>query len=232
MESTLSIRLIMAMLALLLFSFQGVGEDELKYGSKVLANDVDESLALSPFYVGPEIAFVDAGITGVFDPGDPVYVNVDPSDSQVNENDLRLTPFNTFPAGTQVKIGDPDHGYTLSRFGSSGFPAAELRYFDVDGDKAYSLGDPVYLDLNPGTVNAGDIRITSYLGYEAGSRVSDAQSDSDKPTLTLPGMLCFFNANGNINNGGWGIYDYGDRIYIDTQYPFYEVTINDVRLAV
>ncbi|MBN1324047.1 MAG: hypothetical protein JW986_08665 [Methanotrichaceae archaeon] len=222
---------IIALLLLFISALPSAADDELKYGSKVLWHDVDEARPLCPFYAGPEFAFVDAGIRGIFDPEDPVYVNIDARDSQVNENDVRLTPFGSIPAGTQVRIDDPDYGYKLSRFGIMGFPAAEMRYFDVDGDMAYSLDDPVYLDIKPGVVNAGDIRINGYLGYEAGGRVRDAQADSDKPTLTLPGMLSFFNANGNINNGGWGIYDYGDLVYMDTQYPFYEVTINDVRLT-
>jgi hypothetical protein len=149
----------------------------------------------------------------------------------VSQNDVRLTPFGIFAAGSQVKPTDPDHDKQLIRFGASRYPVAELRYFDVDGGKVYSLEDPVYLDINPGTVGAGDIRITSYKDYPAGSRVRDSDVDSDKPTMTLPGMLCFYNANGNVNNGGWGFYDEGDVVYMDTQYPFYQVTVNDIRMS-
>lgn len=219
------------MLALVFVSSLFVAQGQPVYGSKVLPYESDESQSVSPFYAGPIVAFVDAGIVGVFDPGDPVYLNIDPNDNLVSENDVRLTPFRELPAGSQVRIGDPDHGYKLIRFGTSGFPAAELRYFDVDGDKAYSLEDPVYLDLNPGLVNAGDIRITSYLTYTAGGRVRDSEVDSDKNTIILPGMFSFYNANGNVNNGGWAIYDVGDRVYMDTQYPFYKVTINDIRMT-
>jgi hypothetical protein len=87
-----------------------------------------------------------------------------------------------------------------------------VRYFDVKRSKSYSLDDPVYLNINPGTVTSGDIRLTSYMGYEAGSRVRDSDLDSGKPTTILSGTLTFYNANGNINNGGWAIYDAGDMI--------------------
>lgn len=225
-------------LAILLFliSMAASAED---CGSKVQSGDFDESRALSPFNSGPEFAFIDVNNNGMFEPGDPVYINIYPADCIVSENDVRVTPFQNellYPAGSQVRATDPDHDKQLIRFATSRYPPAELRYFDMDGDKTYSIIDSVYLDLNPGTVSAGDIRISGYpldgpIIYAPGTRVRDADLDSDKPTTTLPGMLSFYNANGNINNGGWAIYDTGDVIYMDTQYPFNAVTINDIRMS-
>ena len=63
-------------------------------------------------------------------------------------------------------------------------------------------------------------------------RVRDSDLDSVKPTMILPGKLTFYNANGNINNGGWAIYDAGDSIYLATRYPFSAVTINDIRISI
>ena len=163
-------------------------------------------------------------------------ININPADGVVSENDVRVTPFGTFPAGSQVVATDPDHDKPLKMFGTYHYPAAEPRYFDVNGDKAYSIEDPVYLNLNPGIVSAGDIRITGYPvntplpGLIPGSRVRDSDSDSGKPTSTLPGMLAFYNANGNINDAGRGIYDKDDVVYIATQYPFNAITVNDIRL--
>jgi hypothetical protein len=208
----------------------------------------DEGKALSPFYVGPEFAFIDLDNNGLFepgdpgDPGDPVYLNINPADGVVSENDVRITSFPptpsaTFEAGTQVEAIDPDHDKALILFGTHHYPAAELRYFDMNGDGSYSLYDPVYLDINPGEVSAGDVRITGYPGdvplpaYPPASRVSDADPDSGKPTTTLPGMFSFYNYDGNINNGGWALYGKGDEVYLDTQYPFNVVTINDIRLS-
>ncbi len=236
--------LMVFLLALAFFSISSPAFAQFDFGSKVLPGQDDESKALSPFYVGPEFAFIDLNDNGIFEPGDPVYININPADGVVSENDVRVTDFGSdynqgmpypFTAGSQVRATDPDHDKPLIRFGTYRYPAAELRYFDMDGDKAYGIEDPVYLDLSPGTVSAGDIRITGYpldgsMISAPGSRVRDSDPDSDKPTSTLPGMLAFYNTNGNINNGAWGIYDTGDVIYIDTQYPFNVITVNDIRL--
>jgi len=213
------------------------------YGTKVTPVDValDEGKTLSPFYVGPEFAFIDLDNNGLFEPGDPVYLNINPADGIVSENDVRISPFPPTPppfefeAGTQVVATDPDHDKALILFGTHRYPAAELRYFDMNGDGSYGPNDPVYLDINPGEVSAGDIRVTGYPvdvpAFPPASRVSDADPDSGKPTATLPGMFSFYNSDGNINNGGWALYGKGDRIYLDTQYPFNVVTINDVMLS-
>jgi hypothetical protein len=206
--------------------------DDMQYGSKVMWNDVDESGALSPFYMGPEFAFWDGGIIGVFDREDVVYININPNDEVVSENDVRLTPFGELSAGSQVAKADNDIGKQLTKFGTATTPRAELRFLDAAGDGAYNLEDPLYINVVPGEINSNDVRITNYKGFSAGSRVNDTDPDNGLKTSTLPGMLSFFNANGNINNGGYAIYDRGDVVYMDTQYPFYLVTINDVRMSI
>ena len=236
----MSKRIFKPILILMAFLFVSTAASALEYGSKVTSADPedDEAKALSPFYAGPEFAFIDLSNNGIFEPNDPVYLNINPSDGTVSENDVRITPFGTLAAGTQVQAFHPDHDKALIRFGTYRYPAAELRYFDMDGDKSYSINDPVYLDFNPGEVSAGDVRITGYpgifplIGLEPSTRVSDADPDSGKPTTTLPGIFSFYNANGNINNGGWAVYDGGDIIYLDTQYPFNAVSVNDIRLSV
>lgn len=230
-EGGIKTRLLILMAVLMAI---GSAAGDPSYGSKVLPYDADESRALSAFSSAPVFAYSDANIRGVFDISDPVYIDVDPSDDAVNENDVRLTPFGTYPAGSQVRLGDQDYGYKLTPFGIGGMPGAQLVYFDVDGDGAYSIVDPVYLDVGPeyGRIDAGDVRITGYMTLQAGSRVRDSDPDNDKPAPVLPGLLCFMNLNGNINSGGWAIYDQGDRIYVDTQHPFYTVTVNDIRLFI
>jgi hypothetical protein len=223
--------IVLLLMLFILTASSSNAQEMLQYGSKVLSHDIDEGRALSPFYIEPEFAFVDLSNNGIIEPDDPVYLHIDPTISRVSEGDVRITPFGVFSAGSKVEATDPDHGKELKKFGSVRYPPAELRYFDVDGDRAYSLNDPVYLDLNPGTVTAGDIRITGYKDYPAGSRVRDSDADSSKPTSTLPGMLCFYNPDGDINNGGWAIYNIPDPIYVDMQYPFYSVTPNDIRIS-
>jgi hypothetical protein len=220
-----------------------------EYGSKVRQSENDESNVLSSFSVGPEFDFVDMdnAYDGIIQPTDPVYLHMNPNYGKVSKNDVRITAYENredLGPGTLVRAGDPDLDLPLTRFGVPPYPPAELRYFDVEGDEIYSLEDPVYLDIKPGKVNSGDIRITAYPlslqglpvqdgnvnPYAPGSRVRDGDPDSDKMTTTLPGMLNFYNANGNIDTRGSAYYDTGDLIYIDTNYPFNSVTINDIRL--
>jgi hypothetical protein len=210
-----------------------LSESGMTFGSKVQLQDPDCSQSLSPFSPVPKFAFIDLNNDGIPQPNEPIYAHLDPDSSKVEENDVRLTPFGGYPVGSQVTATDSDYRKDLKVFGTLAYPRApEIRYFDVDGDGAYSLSDPVYLQFNPRSIGAGDLRITSYIGYEAGSRVLNSDEDSGKPTTILPGTLSFFNANGNINNIGDAIYDRGDVIYLDTQSPFYTVTINDVRLTI
>jgi hypothetical protein len=222
-----------AIVILILFTIPfALSQSSMVFGSKVQFQDPDGWQALSPFCPVPKFAFIDLNNDGIPQSNEPLYVHIIAS-SKVEENDVRLTPFGGHPAGSQVTAMDSDYGKDLKVFGTLIYPKApEMRYFDVDGDGAYSLTDPVYLQFNPRAIGVGDVRITSYLGYEAGSRVVDSDEDSCKPTTILPGTLSFFNANGNINNKGDAIYDKGDVIYVDTQSPFYSVTLNDIRLSI
>ncbi len=194
------------------------------FGSKVEANDLDESKALNPFPYY-EFTFWDDGTPG-YDANDPVYIHFSPGNSIVSEYDIRLTPFSDFAAGTKVKRTDIDHDKRLTKFAN-----AEPRYMENDNIDGYSLGDPVYLDINPGTLGAKDIRLTNHLGYAAGTRINDSDTDRGMPTSTLPGGLGFYNSNGNIDSRGSGIYDSVDDVYIDVP-PSDEVTVNDIRISV
>lgn len=229
-------RTALTVLVLALAASSASGDSD-EYGSKVELGDPDMGLALSPFYVSPEFAFWDKNENERLDPDEVVYLNINPTDDVVSENDVRLTDFvdppTTYHAGSQVSIGDFDLGRKLIKFGTAKNPRAELRYIDMDDKGPYSFEDEIYLIAEPVEVSQGDIRITGFLpsSYVPGSRVTAGEDDISHKTLTLPGMLSFLNKNGNINNGGYAIYDKGDVVYIDTQYPFYVVTVNDVRLS-
>jgi len=213
---------------------------DLQYGSKVKQGDSDEGRALSPFYFAPQFAFLDLSHpNGIPDPDEPVYLHINPTVSRVSNNDVRITAFGNnsspyYPAGSKVKENDTgDYDRELKIFGTGRIPVAELRYLDLDGTGTYSIDDPVYLEFNHGCfVTPGDVRITGYGIYSAGSRVTARDEDRyiHMRTSTLPGMFCFYNADGDINNVGWAVYGAEDSIYIDTQYPFYTVTPNDVRI--
>jgi hypothetical protein len=193
-------------------------------GSKVAAGSLDESLALNAFRYY-EFAFWDDGTPG-YDINDPVYLHFNPNYRIVSEGDIRLTPFGNYAASTKVLRTDIDNDKKLTRFAN-----AEPRYLEHDGIDGYSLGDPIYLTIRPGIVSANDVRLASYLGYAAGSKVTDADADQGMPTSTVPGGLSFYNADGNIDNMGQGIYGTQDNIYLDVP-PSNVATVNDVRLSI
>lgn len=207
------------------------GIEYFSYGSKVNSSDADESRPLNSF-VSPNgplmFVFVDANQPAGIGPGDPVYLHFTVLPT-IRGDDVRISPFDVYPAGSQVKIGDTDFGYTCS-------PVVLLpKFFDVNGDGFYSFEDPVYLDTPaiPNKVSSGDIRLTSYLGYSAGSWVRDGDIDNGVPLLPTVGGLgvpMFYNTNGNLA-GSVAIYDHGDKIYLDLN-PSGVVSVNDVRMSI
>jgi hypothetical protein len=163
----------------------------------------------------------------------------------VQANNIRLTGWGTYPAGSYVKPGDSDIGQALIMplagvppLGSGGFTG--FYYMDLTGGNGYDMGDPVFLKVQapiaPITAT-NDIRITANAGFPAGSRVSLIDPDAFKPLIAfdtwLPlaarptggpilvaakgpiAELAFFNANGNTNAAGAPIYDEGDVVYFD-----------------
>jgi hypothetical protein len=250
------------------------------YGTKVNAGDPDVGLPLSPFApiggiggVPPVttqflvfVSFWDVGATpGLFDNQDVVYLqfgsSIGTATRIVRANNIRLTGWGNYPAGSYVKPGDSDIGQQLlpsvppntASFRGVFVPQIAFGYMEVDGGQGYGLRDPVYLDLAPavaGTTDTNDVRITSFAGFPAGSRVSNADSDAARPLLPFFGpfpanpnagpvftfagvnaVLSFYNANGNIlpvppNSA---VFDDGDVVYFDVN-PIGSVSPNDIRL--
>jgi hypothetical protein len=201
------------------------------YGSKVKSNDTDEGRELFGFLAPNAIPNFVIAQTNELWPEDAVYLSF--CNGIICKNDIRLTRFGNHCPGSQVKPGDPDIGHVSKVINM--LP----RFYDVDGDGLYSLKDPVYLDdpTSPHVVSAGDIRLTGYLGYPAGTFVREG--DSDNGLLIGPtngwGTPMFYNANGEVDLSGMAIYGSGDKVYLDTTSPlfgslFFAVTVNDVRI--
>jgi hypothetical protein len=219
------------------------------FGTKVVAGDSDVGLPLSIFSPGQfsvNAFYWDIGTTpGLFDDRDVAYLRFGPAlpPAQVQANNIRLTGWGSYSAGSYVKPGDLDIGQALlnvAPFLPSGL-ATGFYYMDVTGGQGYDLGDPVYLKLQspsvaPISTETNDIRITPNAGFPAGSRVSLNDPDGGKrlvpvPTfMALPGFgggvaptspraliaqLAFYNANGNVNLVGAALYDEGDVVYFD-----------------
>jgi len=206
-----------------------------KFGTKVMSDDRDEGRLLEDFefVAGPglrlrqlpvSIGWWDIGPNQLlFDEGDVLYLHIGTA-AGIRPNDIRLTPFGLYPAGSKVTASDPDMGQLLTfAFGSPFLP--EIVYADVGGVMGqYDLEDTVYIKTVLPFVPAqagfaqlatGDIRLTSAAGHPAGSRVRDFDADNGAfvrllhgPVPTFDtwgffdrGVVRFYNANGNLYMG-------------------------------
>ncbi len=223
-------------LVLLILCIAGAEGAPYAFGTKVQNGDSDLSRSLNTIPAGTIFAFWDTGAPG-YDQGDVVYLHVpkgaQPPDLQVNDNDVRLTPFGPLPAGSKVAINDQDLGKPLKPF-----PGAVVRYMDQYGSTGYDLDDPVYLHQNlnsPGafeTINY-DVRLTNVPAVtggtaSAGTKIFDLDSDRNKLLGLNPaslGPIAYFDKNGD------GFYDDGDEVYLNYPDGGLLVKINNVRLT-
>ncbi len=237
----------------ILASGQAAGQQT--FGTKVKAGDPDVGLPLSTFsLVGAppqrttHVSYWDINANNVYDDQDVAYLQFGSAAVVglrfVQANDIRLTGWGSYPAGSYVKPADTDMGQPLivapPNLPSAG--AVSFYYLNVAGSAGYDLEDPVYLKvLSPPLavgVGTNDIRITANAVFPAGSKVSLSDSDAGKqltlfktipllaatqnnggpfpaPGRTPIAQLAFFNANGNVDPFGLPIFDDGDVVYFD-----------------
>jgi hypothetical protein len=201
----------------------GQAAAEGSFGTKVKSGDTDVGLPLSTFAAipGPNpaataqntvyISYWDVGATpGIYDDQDVVYLQfgsalVPPTARIVRTNNIRLTGWGTYPAGSYVKQGDSDMGQQLLPWFPAPNPTAfasgittGFSFMNVVGSTGYDLDDPVYLKtvanpFVPASTNTNDIRITANAGFPAGSRVSLNDPDA---ALPLSPFNVVYTANG------------------------------------
>jgi hypothetical protein len=200
-----------------------------EFGSKVEATDGDIGNPLFTMPAKTTIAYWDIGVPG-YDEDDVVYIHT--PGACVNANDIRLTPFDIFIAGSKVISTDKDIGMPLTTF-----PGLVIRYLDLYGSANYDINDPVYihssLASNPSSALAtitNDVRLSEVQGFTAGTKVMDFDPDHNKFFGMAPPALSpvgFFDVNGN------GVYDYPDDVYLNypSGFPKYSVAVNNVRLS-
>jgi len=274
-----------AMLALgLLLILGSAWASDSTFGTKVEAGDSDIGLPLSPFSAlvgatGATASQINVGVSywdigsapGVYDDKDPVYLQFGASlpfggsaNRIVRDGNIRLTDWGPYLAGSKVKAGDSDIGQQLLPWIPPANPStfvigSGFYYMNVAGGPGYDLGDPVYLKLAPPALpfitSTNDIRITSFDGFPAGSKVSLGDPDAARPLVPLWAIpplpvagqpkaaaprspvarLAFFNANGNVNAAGAPIYDGDDPVYLSIAVAFgpgtHPVVPNDIRLS-
>jgi hypothetical protein len=134
--------------------------------------------------------------------------------------------------GSKVVSGDVDVGYLLENF-TEGSPS--LGYWDVSSN-GYTGDDVVYLDISSNNkVDANDIRLTSYEGNPAGSKVmlwdNDIYISPLNPLNPIAGTVCgiyFLDLYGSAPG-----YDLWDPVYImaNVNPVNTRTTTNDIRLS-
>jgi hypothetical protein len=202
------------------------------FGSKVKPGDTDLGRPLqtlappNPLPLLWSIEYWETGLVAGYDDSDVVYLHYGPIGGTVNANDVRLTPFDSSPAGSKVKPPDNDIGKTLT-------PEFAIAWADINGSTLqYDLEDPVYAHFGQiiGSTALGDVRLTDADGELAGTKVNNFDPDYPKPLASMIpcGWILYFDANGN------GAYDYPDDLYL--HYPVagfipLVVAVNNVRLS-
>jgi len=229
---------LMIMVLILALSLNG---SVAQFGSKVASGDADLSRLLYSFPQGqPSLAFWDVSGNG-YTGDDIVYLDI-MSSGVVDAYDIRLTQFNTHPAGSKVMSGDNDIGKLLLPLPGA---LSGIYFLDLYGNiPGYDGLDRVYILANAGPDTRtliNDIRLSQVGGLAPGTRVLNFHIDHDKlatPMITPAPSLAtirFFNRNGNFDIWGDPIYDAADDVYLDISLDdtsdFGFVVPNNLRLS-
>ena len=216
-----------------------------KYGTKITESEVDDVHVLgTPAQNAPfQLRFWDVTNNGLYTSDDIVYIDVTPPSGIgadiVSPGDVRLTPYGSNVAGSQVILAtDPDMGKPLPPLNN--IPLGWIEFLDMTGD-GYTPDDPVYIDMgNDWIVSINDI-ILSEGTAGAGTPGSKVIANSPYLSQQLTNMPAGTNINYFDTNGdGWyqniatgplplalGI---GDYVFLDVGAQGYS-SANDVRLT-
>jgi hypothetical protein len=132
-----------SLLMSLILTLNLAGGSGYAFGTKVLPTDTDIGRPLSDMPARTTLCYWDTGTPG-YDESDVAYLHIAPLDcntacASVCANDVRLTPFIEYPAGSRVTSRDEDIGMPLTPL------RATINYLNLHGSQAYDLEDPVYV---------------------------------------------------------------------------------------
>lgn len=132
--------------------------------------------------------------------------------------------------GSKVGSGDTDVDRFLEDFTAPLNP--DLGYWDIGPNPGiYDQGDIIYLDMvNNDVTNANDIRLTAFGSCPAGTKITAADNDINKPLLSLPGAAAGIYYTDLYGSSG---YDFQDPVYILSRTNDFfgaRTMTNDVRL--
>jgi len=137
-------------------------------GTKVWQCDVDLVYALMPMPPVAQVRYVEEDGTPGYSHediihGDGVYIDMD-GNGIVSAGDIRLSNVcGQYDANTKVGTDVQMNQDLWDTFAA--VPADRVLYADIDGLAGYTLGDPLYLDMNDNGLTLGDIRLTASPVY-------------------------------------------------------------------
>ncbi len=227
------------------------GASEYNFGTKVMPGDSDISKPLDDLFstdnAGATVAMWDIGPNpGLYDEQDILYLVSSPIPAIMPINAVRLTPFETYSAGSKVRPVDKDYGVPLTPVPGAFPDGGSFVFLDQygtsnSGSPRYDISDPVYWHRIGYNTDTNDVRMSSLSeNYLAGTRLSSFDPDQSKPIQLvnvlqyLPSLpvsyLKYYDANGNGN------YDYLDDVYLIRPVPkgpgtATQVTVNSLRLS-
>lgn len=132
-------------------------------GTKVWQCDVDLVYALMDMPDAAEVRYVDEDSSGAYSHedeilGDGVYIDMD-GNGIVSAGDIRLSDVcGRHDPNTKVGTDKTIHNDLTQIFADA--PDDYIIYADIDGLDGYTLGDPLYLDMDDDGLTLGDIRLT------------------------------------------------------------------------
>ena len=177
----------------LILTLDLVNGQESYFGTKVLPTDADIGRPLFDIYDKISIGYWDTGTPG-YDENDVVYLHIAPDGyNRTRANDLRLTSFEKYLAGSKVTPYDYDMNKPLTPL------MASINYLDSHGSKAYDLKDPVYIHQNrysndePKSKRDTTVNTTNYIYME---KINGISPLSDGFDIRLPNRV-----NSNLPSG-------------------------------
>lgn len=196
-----------------------------EFGSKVRTGDVDENRLVRP--VNLTVFWFETGSVLGRDPTDVAYLHQGWRPAVVWPNDIRLTPFQGYPAGSRVKIGDLDANWGPLFT----FPIHAWSYLNLFGTlPVCDIDDPVYYQwaLPATPLSVADLRISRYQNLNPGSWVKDNDADFGKGLTSVLNATVWY-----YDQGGTAFYDDSDPVYLkmnETDFPGHIVP-GDLRLT-
>lgn len=151
--------------------------------------------------VNAPLGYLDGDVDLVVDADEPAYLDLDASGT-VTVGDLRLAPFGTVPAGTEVAVADGDASRRLERasgwFGQSG----TSWYADLDGTRTVTEAD-VRIDTAPQRVAAGSPERGQALSFPTTALLagSVAIDDADRDGRHDRGEAAFLDLDTSARSG-------------------------------